>query len=276
MTSFLDKTALITGAGSGIGQALAIALAKQGCHLALNDISELGLKETLEKIALLPAPQVNTRTYIFDVSNRAEFEKAVSEIESDFTSLNFVFNNAGVALSSTAQDVKRADFEWLMGINFWGVVNGSELCLPLLKASGEGHIINISSVFGMISIARQSSYNAAKFAVRGYTEALAQEMALEGNTVNVSCVHPGGINTNIAQQARISEDEDRDELVASFSKLARTQPEKAAAVILKGVKKNKRRIMVGTDAHLIHFLVRLLGAGYQPLTQWFAKRFDYI
>ncbi|EAT12238.1 SDR family NAD(P)-dependent oxidoreductase [Bermanella marisrubri] len=275
MTKLTGKVAMVTGAASGIGQSLAIKLASKGCKLALSDLSVDQLQQTVELIQQR-SPNTDVKTYALDVADKQAFELHANQVNEDFGQINLLFNNAGVALSSLVSDNKREDFEWLMNINFWGVVNGVESVLPYMKQTESAHIINISSVFGMISISRQSSYNASKFAVRGYTEALAQEMALSHPSIQVSCVHPGGINTNIAKQARISEDEDREELVKSFSKLARTQPEKAADIIIKGVEKNKRRIMVGQDAHLIHFMVRLLGAGYQPLTQWFAKRFDYV
>lgn len=275
MTKLYQQVVMVTGAASGIGQSLSLKLAKKGCKLALSDLSVEHLEQTVELIRDA-SPDTEIKTYDLDVADKSAFEQHAKQVQADFGGINLLFNNAGVALSSLASDNKREDFEWLMNINFWGVVNGVESVLPYMKQAKSAHIINISSVFGMISISRQSSYNASKFAVRGYTEALAQEMALSHPSIQVSCVHPGGINTNIAKQARISEDEDREELVKSFSKLARTQPEKAADIIIKGVEKNKRRIMVGQDAHLIHFMVRLLGAGYQPLTQWFAKRFDYV
>ncbi len=156
-----------------------------------------------------------------------------------------------------------------MNINFWGVVNGTEAFLPYLKASGEGHVINISSVFGMISLPTQGSYNASKFAVRGYTEALRQEMIADNFSVGVSCVHPGGILTDIAKNSRVSDGDDKAALAKDFDKIARTTPKQAAQTILSGVNKNKARIMIGVDAHIIHFLVRLLGSGYQVLTRKF-------
>ncbi len=159
-----------------------------------------------------------------------------------------------------------------MNINFWGVVNGTEAFLPFLKKSDDGHIVNISSVFGMISVPTQGAYNAAKFAVRGYTEALMQDLTLSESSVNVSCVHPGGIATNIAKVARVSEGDDREKMAADFDKLAHTTPEKAAQIILKGVLKNKPRIMVGLDAHFIHIISRLLGIRYRFMTQWLAKK----
>ncbi len=275
MTTLLNKTAVVTGAGSGIGRALAIELAKQGCQLAISDINVSGLQATKQGILDI-APKAVVHIYELDVANRASMLDYATLVHAELGDIHLVINNAGVALSSGLDDTKREDFEWLMNINFWGVVNGTEAFLPFLKqAQGGGHVVNISSVFGMIAIPRQSSYNAAKFAVRGYTEALRQEMCLNHNNIEVSCVHPGGIATEIVQNARISDGEDRAELSQSFDKLAHTTPEKAAKIIVAGIKKNKPRIMVGWDAHVIHVLVRLLGIRYISLTQWLAKRLNY-
>lgn len=271
MKSFVDKVAVVTGAGSGIGQALAIELAKAGCKLAISDINEQGLKATVEKIQSI-CTGTHIHTYALDVSRQDDVLAYAQMVESEFGAVHLLFNNAGVALSALLDDVSREDFNWLMNINFWGVVNGCEAFLPLMKQAGESHIINISSVFGMVSVPKQGTYNAAKFAVRGYSECLRQEMALTYPSVSVSTVHPGGIATEIARNARVSKEDNKEELAASFDKLAKTTPEQAAKTIVAGVKKNKARIMIGADAHLIHFLVRLLGAGYMKLTQKMAKR----
>lgn len=268
MKNFKNKVAVITGAGSGIGQALAIELAQKGCHLALSDLNEEGLFKTKSLIDS-HSSGVSVKTYILDVANRAAFIDHAQQISQDFDQINMIFNNAGVALSAKLDEVKREDFDWLMNINFWGVVNGTEALLPYLKQSNDAHIINISSVFGMISLPTQGSYNASKFAVRGYTEALRQEMLTDHPYVAVSCVHPGGIATEIARNSRVSDGSDKESMAKDFDKLARTTPKQAAQTILKGVAKNKARIMIGADAHVIHFLVRLLGAGYQVLTRKF-------
>lgn len=274
MKTLLNKTAVVTGAGSGIGRALSIELAKHGCKLAISDINVAGLQATKQNILESNADAI-VHIYELDVSNREAMLDYASMIHDELGDINLVINNAGVALSSGLDETKREDFEWLMNINFWGVVNGTEAFLPFLKQAQEAHVVNISSVFGMIAIPRQSSYNAAKFAVRGYTEALRQEMCLNHKKIEVSCVHPGGIATDIVRNARIGEDEDRAELSQSFDKLAHTTSEKAAKIIVAGIKKNKPRIMVGWDAHLIHVLVRLLGIRYISLTQWLAKRLNY-
>ncbi len=274
MKQLKNSVAVVTGAGSGIGQALALALAKEGCHLALSDINTAGLEATCQRIAE-QGSEVKIHTQSLDVADRQAVLDYAAQVHAELGEINIVINNAGVALSSGVDEVKREDFEWLMNINFWGVVNGSEAFLPYLKQAKHSHLINISSVFGMIAVPRQSSYNAAKFAVRGYTEALRQEMRLKYPNVEVSCVHPGGIATEIARNARVSEGENKEELAASFDKLAHTTPQKAASIIVAGIKKNKPRIMVGWDAHVIHFLYRLLGIRYQGLTQLLAKQMDY-
>jgi NADP-dependent 3-hydroxy acid dehydrogenase YdfG len=266
MKKFNNKVAAITGAGSGIGRALAQELASEGCQLALSDVNQEGLEQTRSSIEA-SFPSLNVKTYRLDVADRQAMLCHAKQVNDDFGSINLIFNNAGVALSANLDVVKREDFDWLMNINFWGVVNGTEAFLPYLKASGDGHIINISSVFGMISLPTQGSYNASKFAVRGYTEALRQELFVDGHAVGVSCIHPGGILTDIARNSRVSEGESKADLAKSFDKMARTTPKKAAQTIINGVRKNKARVMIGADAHLIHFLVRLLGSGYQVLTR---------
>lgn len=274
MKSFKNKVAVITGAGSGIGRALAIQLAKEHCQLALSDINMAGLQKTEQLIREFDSTLL-IKTYSFDVSNQEAMLAHAEEVEKEFGHINLLFNNAGVALSARLDEVTREDFEWLFNINFWGVVNGTEAFLPSLKRSGDGHIINISSVFGMISLPKQGTYNASKFAVRGYTESLVQEMKVKGHKVGVSCVHPGGIATDIARNARMDADDQANGMADTFDKVVQTTPEQAAKTILKGVRNNKRRIMVGPDAHLIHFLVRLLGSHYQVITQWLSKRLNY-
>lgn len=274
MKILLDKVAVITGAGSGIGRALAVALAKQGCRLALSDIHLTNLQDTYDLILQL-SPNTMMHLHEVDVSDQQAMLDYAALVYETFSQIDLIINNAGVALSSDVDETQRADFQWLMNINFWGVVNGTEAFLPYLKQASAAHVVNISSVFGMVAVPRQSSYNAAKFAVRGYTEALRQEMCLNHKHIEVSCVHPGGIATNIARNARVAEGEDQTELAANFDKFTQTSAENAADIIVAGIKKNKMRIMVGWDAHLIHILVRLLGIRYIGLTQWLAKRFNY-
>lgn len=264
------KVAVITGAGSGIGQALAKKLSVQGYDLALADLNEAGLEETKNQILSMTDVKVLLKT--LDVANQQDVFEFAQQVLTVFGGASILINNAGVALTSQLENTSRDDFTWLMNINFWGVVNGTEAFLPVLKQSTQAYIVNISSVFGMISVATQGCYNASKFAVRGYTEALQQELSLENSNVVACCVHPGGIATKIAENSRVGNNQDKSSLVAEFEKFAMTTPDKAAQIIINGMFKKKNRIMVGPDAHLIHFLYRLLGIRYQFLTRFLAKK----
>lgn len=268
MKSFAGAVAAITGAGSGIGQALAINLAKQGCHLALSDVNESALEHTR---ALLEPYSVTLTMHRVDVSERtAVFEWAQQVVESH-GQVNLLFNNAGVALSGTVESLKIEDFEWIMNINFLGTLYGTKAFLPHLQASGAGHIVNVSSVFGLAAQPLMSGYNASKFAVRGFTEALRQDLELTNSNVSTTCVHPGGIRTNIAKSARMDESvqqvigADDSRTVAEFERTFMTSPDKAARIILKAVKANRRRILVGPDALIWDWFVRLAPSFYQRL-----------
>ena len=199
MKDFRDKVAAITGAASGIGRALAQDLAGRGTHLALCDIDEIGLAET---VALCEGLGIKVTSQRVDVADRDAVFAWADQVVADHGKVNLVFNNAGVALGATIEAMSYEDFEWLMNINFWGVVHGTKAFLPHLKAAGEGHIVNVSSVFGLISIPSQSAYNAAKFGVRGFTDALRMELEVERCDVSSTTIHPGGIKTNIARNAR--------------------------------------------------------------------------
>ncbi|WP_288420397.1 SDR family oxidoreductase [uncultured Acinetobacter sp.] len=267
MKSFKNKVAAVTGAGSGIGQALAIALAKQGCHLALSDISETGLAKTVE---LLAPYSVNVTTQKVDVAKRDEVATWAKAVVDEHGQVNLIFNNAGVAIGSTAEGVSYEDLEWLIGINFWGVVYGTKEFLPYLKQSGDGHIINISSMFGLTAQPTQSAYNASKFAVRGFTESLRQELDLQNAGVSATCVHPGGIRTNIAKAARMNNSVQSlgmDPLKSqdAFDKLLRTPAEDAAQQILEAVRKDRRRLLIGADAKAVDVIQRILPQGYQKI-----------
>jgi len=271
MKDLKNKVVVITGAGSGIGRALAQALAVRGCRLAISDINEEGLAETAATIK-----GSDVKAYKLDVGDRDAIYAHAAEVVKDFGQANVIINNAGVALSATVREMSDVDFEWIMNIDFWGVAHGTRAFLPHLIASGEGHVVNISSLFGLIGVPTQSAYNAAKFAVRGFTESLRQEMKLEKQPVAVSCVHPGGIRTNIANSARMSNAEHAAELRKGFDKLAMTTPEKAAETIIKGILKNESRILVGPDAWGIDVIQRLLGSAYQPLVERFSRKNLYI
>jgi NAD(P)-dependent dehydrogenase (short-subunit alcohol dehydrogenase family) len=239
--------------------------------LALSDIRSETVAETVEQCLRRGAPEA--QAYTFDVASREALDRHAEEVKARFGSVNLVVNNAGVALAKDVIDTPIEDYEWIMGINFWGVLYGSKAFLPALIESGEGHIVNISSVFGIFSVPGQSGYNAAKFAVRGFTEALRQEMLLAGHPVGVSCVHPGGIRTNIARDARTDQGTP-NELDDAFKRIARTSPEKAARTILKGVEKGRARILIGADAEVLDLMTRALGSKYQGLVWRSAKRLN--
>ena len=273
MKSFENKVAAITGAASGIGRALALELGSRGCGLALSDVNEEGLQETADRARSLGVRVTSQRV---DVADRQAVHAWADRVVEDHGKANLIFNNAGVALSSTIEKMRYEDFEWLMGINFWGVVYGTKAFLPHLKASGEGHIVNISSVFGLAGIPSQAAYNSAKFAVRGFTECLRQELDIMKCGVSATSVHPGGIKTSIARSARVDpsvRDLGIDEVVAGekFEKAFITSADKAAGVILDGVRANKRRVLVGPDARVFDWMVRLLPSSYQDITKGYTK-----
>jgi NAD(P)-dependent dehydrogenase (short-subunit alcohol dehydrogenase family) len=271
MKTFDDKVAVITGAGSGIGRALALNLAGRGALLAISDVDDAGLAETVDHVLAAGAREV--RSDHLDVSDRAAFTAYAAAVAEQFGRVDLVVNNAGVALAGDLEDLEYADMDWIMGINFWGVVHGTKEFLPHLIASGDGHLVNISSLFGLVSMPGQSMYNAAKYAVRGLSEAVREEMLVAGHPVGVTVVHPGGIKTAIARNARYSAKEDGAESAKFFdTKLARMSPGKAAEIILKGVENDKARVLVGIDAHAVHHLAKLLGSRYQDVFADRAKK----
>lgn len=269
MNSFINKVAAITGAGSGIGRALALNLAGQGCNLALADVNADGLRETAEAARLQGVRVLESQ---LDVADRDAVHGWADEVVREFGKVNLIFNNAGVAHAGTVEGSDYSEYEWIMNINFWGVMHGTKAFLPYLKATGDGHIVNISSVFGLFAQPGMSAYNATKFAVRGFTESLRQELDMDACGVSASCVHPGGIKTNIAKTARMNESlskvtgQDTDSARSQFhDQLLRTSPEKAAEVILNGVRRNQRRILIGGDALASDLMQRSLPALYQRL-----------
>ncbi|MDF3030774.1 MAG: short chain dehydrogenase/reductase family oxidoreductase [Moraxellaceae bacterium] len=264
MKTLQDKVAAITGAGSGIGRATAILMASKGCHLALSDVNETGLAETAAS-CLQHGVKVTTRRV--DVASREQMYAWADEVVRDHGLVNIIFNNAGVALGATVEDMAYEDFEWLMNINFWGVVYGTKAFLPHIKTAGDGAVVNVSSVFGLIAVPTQSAYNAAKFAVKGFTEALREELEIEGSPIGVTCVHPGGIKTNIARNARVTETPGMVDLKSTrdFEKAFTTTPEDAAKAVVGAILKNKRRLLIGPDAKLIDIVQRTLPTAYQSL-----------
>ena len=262
MKTFTDRVAVITGAGSGIGRALALDLAGRGAHLALFEINEETLAET---VAACRGQARSVKGYQVDVSDRKVVHDLADTVLADFGRVNLVVNNAGVGVMATVEEMTYEDLDWLVGINWWGVVHGTKAFLPHLIASGDGHLVNVSSAFGFVSAPTQSAYNATKFAVRGFTEALRQEMMIAKHKVGVSCVHPGGIRTNIAKTSRAADPSQVDKLATQFAKVTRTSPADAAKTILNGVRRNHARILIGADAYLIDAVPRLLGSAYQDL-----------
>jgi len=263
MQGFAGKVAAVTGAGSGIGQALAVELARSGAKVAISDVDTEGLAQTEERLRAIGAPVKADR---LNVTEREAFLAYADEVAEHFGKVNQIYNNAGIAFTGDVEVSQFKDIERVMDVDFWGVVNGTKAFLPHLIASGDGHVINVSSVFGLFSVPGQAAYNSAKFAVRGFTEALRQEMVLAGHPVGVTTVHPGGIKTAIARNATAAEGLDPEELAKLFDKrLAITSPERAAAIILQAVRKNKARVLVGVDAKALDVMVRLAGSRYQQV-----------
>jgi NADP-dependent 3-hydroxy acid dehydrogenase YdfG len=263
MQGFAGKVAVVTGAGSGIGQALAIELGRSGAKLAISDIDTEGLAVTEER---LKAIGVEVKADRLNVTEREAFAAYADGVKAHFGKVNQIYNNAGIAFSGDVEISQYKDIERVMDVDFWGVVNGTKVFLPYLIESGDGHVVNVSSLFGIFSVPGQAAYNSAKFAVRGFTEALRQEMILAKHPVKVTTVHPGGIKTAIARNATAAEGLDVAELAQAFDKkLARTTPERAAQIILDAVRKNKARVLVGADAKILDVIVRITGSGYQEL-----------
>lgn len=270
MQGFAGKVAVVTGAGSGIGQALAVELGRSGASVAISDVDVEGLAVTEQRLAAIGAPVKSDR---LDVTERETFLLYADEVKDHFGKVNQIYNNAGIAYSGDVEVSHFKDIERVMDVDYWGVVNGTKAFLPHLIASGDGHVINISSVFGIFSVPGQAAYNSAKFAVRGFTEALRMEMKLAGHPVRVTTVHPGGIKTAIARNATVAEGLDQASLAEAFdTKMARTSPEKAARIILDGVAKDKAKVLVGTDAKIFDALVRVTGSGYQRILTALSNR----
>ena len=271
MRSLDDKVVVITGAGSGIGRELAMNAAAKGGVLALSDIDEVGLAETAARARTRMAREI--RTDRLDVRNRDAMTAYATSVKEQFGRVNVLVNNAGVALHGDFEEMDYHDFEWVMAVNFWGVVQGSKEFLPHLIESGDGHLVNISSLFGLMGMPGQTAYNASKFGVRGFTEALRQEMLVAGHPVQVSCVHPGGIRTALVRNARATRSHDAARVAEFFDdRLAITSAEKAASVIIDGMLADRPRILVGRDARLLDLLVRVGGTGYQRVVARVAGR----
>ncbi|MCB1262332.1 MAG: SDR family NAD(P)-dependent oxidoreductase [Acidimicrobiales bacterium] len=267
MEDFTGRVVAITGAASGIGRALAVDFARQGAHVALSDVDTDGLADTVNRCE---GRGVKVSSQRLDVADRDAVFAWADQVVADHGAANVIVNNAGVALGATVESMSIEDLTWLVDIDFWGVVHGTQAFLPHLKAAGEGHVVNVSSVFGLISIPTQSAYNAAKFAVRGFTDALRMELEIERCGVSATTIHPGGIKTNIARSARIDDSVNRvapgpGNPVEGFEKMLRTTPEKAARQIIEAVRKDKRRALIGPDAKVFDALSRLPAGVYQSI-----------
>jgi short-subunit dehydrogenase len=254
------RTAVITGAATGIGRAVAVSLAQRGCHLALADIDEAGLAETA---GLARAYAVRVSRHRVDVADRIAVAEFPSLVSAEHPGVDVLVNNAGVAVGGTFEQVSDEDFEWLFEINFWGVVRMTRAFLPLLQASDDARVVNLSSVYGLIAPPEQAAYAASKFAVRGFSEALRHE--LEGSSVGVTVVHPGGIATSIAEKARIPAGVTEEEIArrhARYRKLLRLPPAIAGETIVRGIERRQARVLIGSDAKLISLIARVMPVSY--------------
>lgn len=255
------KNIVITGAASGIGRSLAVLAAGRGATVVLSDVDAEGLEVTalLVKEATGQAP----RTDSLDVRDRDAWQEYAETLVREVGRVDALVNNAGVAMHADVEDLSYEDFEWVMDIDFWGVVYGTKTFLPHLVASGDGRLVNVSSLYGLMAVPGQSAYNSAKFAVRGFTEAVRQEMLVKRHPVKVTCVHPGGIKTAIARNAR-SVGIDQQTHSDFFDRhLARTTADSAAKTMLTGMEAGKPRVLVGIDAKVLDKQVRVMGSGYQ-------------
>jgi len=267
MNSLKNKIAVITGTGSGIGRALAIQMGKAGCRLVLNEFHEDLLRETVDLVERAGGNVIVAKA--FDVAEENSLETLAEEVAT-LGGADIIINNAGVALGGwTIETVSMEDFHWLMNINFYAVVRGTKAFLPQIKLKSEGCIANISSVFGLGGVAENGAYCASKFAVRGFTETLKMEAMMEFPHVNIMCVHPGGIKTNIAKNSKKNlKDFTKEESEANlkrFEEAFKTTPEKAAETIIKGILKKKQRVLIGNDARQFSFITRLLPTGYSKI-----------
>ncbi|MEE6137830.1 SDR family oxidoreductase [Mycobacterium sp. 050128] len=267
---YQDRVAVVSGAGSGIGRALTYALTQDGAHVAASDIDKANLAQTQ---AMCRSGHVTT--YQVDVADRDAVCGHAEDVRRDLGPASMLFNNAGVDLFASVADMSWKDFDWLLGINIGGVVSGTKAFLPQLIESGTtqrpARLVNLSSAFGLIAVPYQGAYSTSKFAVRGFTEALRQEMIIGRHPVTVHCVHPGVVRTNFGTNMRTAETEDPDQAAKYFGRMALTSPEKAARTILRGAEKNRARILIGPDGRVMAALPRLLGVRYADLMAYAAR-----
>ncbi|HVX79445.1 MAG TPA: SDR family NAD(P)-dependent oxidoreductase [Bradyrhizobium sp.] len=265
MTALRGSTAAITGAANGIGRSLAIELAARGCNLALADRDGAALQAVAAEIAGRHSRKITT--HVFDIGDAKAIEEFASAATSAHPTLNILINNAGVALMGTFAEIDLAQMEWLININFWGVVRGTRAFLPHLSLQHAAHVVNLSSIFGIVAPPGQCAYSAAKFAVRGFSESLRHELDAANSPVKLSVVHPGGIATQIARNSRsgsgMTDNERRARTIERFEAAARTTPQQAALRIIKGIENDEPRILIGNDARMLDLLQR-----FRPATYW--------
>jgi NAD(P)-dependent dehydrogenase (short-subunit alcohol dehydrogenase family) len=255
------RTAVVTGAASGIGRAVAVSLARRGCNLALADIDEVGMADTAKLV-----DSVRVSRHHLNVADRVTVAHFPDIVAAEHGGADVLVNNAGVAVGGTFEQVSDEDFEWLFEINFWGVVRMTRAFLPLLRASEDARVVNVSSVYGIVAPPEQTAYSASKFAVRGFSEALRHE--LEGSGIGVSVVHPGGVATSIVKNARLPAGVTEDEITRrheKYRKLLRLPPEIAAETIVRGIERRQPRILIGSDAKVISLIARLMPVRYWKL-----------
>ncbi|MFL5843424.1 MAG: SDR family NAD(P)-dependent oxidoreductase [Solirubrobacteraceae bacterium] len=274
MSAVRGKVAVVTGAGSGIGRALALELASRGARLAVSDVDETGLAETAQRVG------GDVHQQVLDVADREAVEAYAATVAAHFGVVHQIYNNAGIAFSRTVLESDYADYERVLGVNLWGVIHGTKAFLPHVIASGDGHVVNVSSLNGYMAQDQMTHYCTSKFAVRGFTESLRTEMLTAEAPVGVTVVHPGGIKTNIANAALanakklglpVTEADERRRAIYN-KKLLKMDPAQAAKIVVDGVEANRPRVLVGNDAKAVDVMVRLLPARYPKLSVLFNKR----
>jgi len=270
MDYYANRVSLITGAGSGIGRELAVALSARGAQLALWDNNSDALAATADRCE---RSRTRVRTSTVDVTNRRSVLDHADAVVSQFGRVDFAFCAAGVIHSGRLLTSEFDDIEHVIAVNLWGVINTAKAVLPFMATAGSGHIVTFSSAFGLVAAPRYGAYNASKFAVRGFSESLRQELAVDGHQISVTCVYPGGVRTPILRSGRFAADEDREAVIRMFdTKVARMDPDRAAAIILRGVERRRAQVLVGTDARVAALVARGAGAGYQSVLPWVVRQ----